>query len=302
VVSGGVEIFGEIRVSVSCNICNRNSARVLFVKNGFVLGRCAYCDLVYVQNPPVTEQLRDLYTFKAGYHESFRDDDAACERYIEVGRRYYDFIKKFKTKGRLLDIGCSAGFFLKVARDLNWETHGLEISEDTAAIARERYGLEVTVGNLQESTFPANYFDVVTLWDVLEHLDDPKKTLFIVNQILNDDGIVVISTPNVDGLFPKLSYKLANLINYWPHPEPPRHLFQFSKKTLNRLLELTGFTLMEIQDERIPIGYTFGSLKELLRSPMRLWYSVVFIPTAFVGPMLQAGDSVIAVAKKSGAE
>ena len=247
------------------------------------------------------EELKRLYSFKAGYHVRFRDDDKECQKYIAEAQRHYEFINRYKKHGRILDIGCSAGFFLKVARDHNWDAHGLDIAEDTAALAAERYGFNVTVGSLEESTFPPNYFDVVTLWDVLEHLDDPKKTLSIVNRIIKDTGILVISTPNIDGLFPKLSYKLARLLDYWPHPEPPRHLFQFSKKTLSHLVELTAFKVIEIQDERIPIGYTFGSLKALLRSPMRLCYSLIFIPVAFAGPILHAGDNVIAVIQKKSA-
>lgn len=271
---------------------------MLFIKKGFILARCGHCDLVYVQNRPSREELKRLYSFKAGYHVKFRDDGRECQTYLSDAKRYYRFLTRYKKPGRLLDIGCSAGFFLKVARDQGWEAQGLELSPDTAALAEERYGLEVTVGTLQESTFPANYFDVVTLWDALEHLDDPKKTLSIVNQILKPDGIVAIATPNIDGLFPALSYKVANLLNYWPHPEPPRHLFQFSKKTLSRLLELTGFKVIHIQDERIPIGYTFGGLKALLRSWLRLGYALVFIPAAWVGPLLRAGDNVFAVAQK----
>ncbi len=286
-------------VRVSCNICDRHSARALFVKKGFVLAQCGHCDLVYVQNQPSREELKRLYSFKSGYHVEFRDNDQACRTYLREARGYYRFIDRYKKRGRLLDIGCSAGFFLKVARDQGWEAQGLELSEDTAALAEKWYGLEVTVGTLRESLFPANHFDVVTLWDVIEHLDDPKKTLFIINQILKPDGIVAIATPNIDGLFPALSYKVANLLNHWPHPEPPRHLFQFSKKTLTRLLELTGFKVSDIQDERIPIGYTFGGLKALLRSPFRLGYALVFIPAAFAGPMLRAGDNVFAVAQKT---
>jgi 2-polyprenyl-3-methyl-5-hydroxy-6-metoxy-1,4-benzoquinol methylase len=243
-----------------------------------------------------------LYTFASGYHKRFRDNDAACATQIAIARQQHDFVKKFKTRGRLLDIGCSAGFFLKVARDFGWETCGLEISEDTAAIATQRYGLQVIVGSLQESTFPPGYFDVVTLWDVLEHLQDPKKTLSIINQILTTDGIVVISTPNIDGLFPRLSYKVAKVINFWRHPEPPRHLFQFSKKTLGRLLERTGFAMSQVRDERIPIGYTFGSPKELIRDPKRLAYSLIFAPAALAGPLLHSGDTLIAVASKVGAK
>jgi 2-polyprenyl-3-methyl-5-hydroxy-6-metoxy-1,4-benzoquinol methylase len=271
---------------------------VLFVKNGFVLVQCEHCALAYVRNPPVTEELHRLYDFKAGYHLCFRDDDKACEEHIAVARQHYGFVRKYITRGRLLDIGCSAGFFLKVARDHKWETYGLEISQGTAALAEERYGLQVTVGSLQEETFDPGYFDVVTMWDVLEHVDDPKKTLTLVNRILKDDGIVAISTPNIDGLFPKLSYKVANFINYWPHPEPPRHLFQFSRKTLGQVLKLTGFKLLAVHDERIPIGYTFGGLMELLRSPKRLVYALMFVPIALAGPILRAGDGLIVIAKK----
>jgi 2-polyprenyl-3-methyl-5-hydroxy-6-metoxy-1,4-benzoquinol methylase len=286
-------------MSVSCNLCDRNSVRALFVKKGFVLGQCKYCNLVYVQNPPLPEELKRLYSFKAGYQVRFRDDDKECQKYIAEAQQHYEFINRYKRRSRILDIGCSAGFFLKVARDHDWDTHGLEISEDSAALAGERYGLNVTIGNLQESTFPPNYFDVITLWDVLEHLDDPKKTLSIANRIIKDSGILVISTPNIDGLFPRLSYRVANLINYWPHPEPPRHLFQFSKKTLGQLLKLTGFTLLEVKSERIPIQYTFGTLQELIRSPKRLFYALIFAPIALAGPMLRAGDSMIVAATKA---
>ena len=288
-------------MGVSCNLCGQDSASVLFVKKGFILGRCAYCELVYVQNPPEAEELRILYSFQAGYHECFRDDEAVCEKQIALAVEHYDLMKTFKAGGRLLDIGCSAGFFLKVARDLGWETYGLELSSDTATLARERYGLEVAVGELQESTFQSNYFDVVTLWDVIEHLADPKKTLSIVQRILKDDGILVISTPNIDGVFPRLSYKIAHLINYWPHPEPPRHLFQFSKKTLGHLLQITGFELLEARDDRIPIDYSFGNVKEVLRSLKKLSYSLVFIPIALAGPLIKAGDNLIVAATKAGA-
>ena len=162
-------------MTVVCNLCGRDSASILFVKRGFVLGRCGHCDLVYVRNPPAKIDLYSLYSFKAGYHQAFQNDGPLCEEQMALSRQHYAFIEKFKIKGRILDIGCSAGFFLKVARDLGWETYGLEISEDTAAIARERYGLKVTVGELQEATFESKYFDVVTLWDVVEHVQDPEQ-------------------------------------------------------------------------------------------------------------------------------
>lgn len=282
----------------SCNLCEQDSASVLFVKKGFTLVRCAHCDLVFVGNPPAKAELAKLYSFESGYHVCFRNDSKDCEKNFAIARRHYQFMKTYKSKGRLLDIGCSAGFFLKVARDYGWETCGLEISKDTATIAQQRYGLRVIINTLDESTFVQNSFDVVTLWDVLEHVDNPKKMLSVVNRILKDDGLILISTPNIDGLFPQLSYKVARIMKHWPHPEPPRHLFQFSRRTLHRLLALTGFTLVEVHDERIPLTYTFPP-KDLLLSPKLLVYALIFFPAALIGPIVHAGDSLIVVAKKA---
>jgi predicted TPR repeat methyltransferase len=79
-----------------------------------------------------------------------------------------------------------------------------------------------------------------------------------VNGVLKEGGLLALSTPNVDGLFPKASYQIGKRIDYWPHPEPPFHLYQFSKQTITALLERTGFRVVEMQDRRIPIGYTYG--------------------------------------------
>jgi len=134
--------------------------------------------------------------------------------------------------------------------------------------------------------------------DVIEHTANPMNTMLAVNKILKPNGLVILSTPNIDGLFPKLSYKAVKIINYWPHPEPPYHLFQFSKKTITRLLAQTGFTPLEIADRRYSIPYTFGNLKSVVRSPKRLLYTAFFLPVLLLGPVVHAGDEMLVVAKK----
>jgi 2-polyprenyl-3-methyl-5-hydroxy-6-metoxy-1,4-benzoquinol methylase len=272
---------------------------VLFVKKRFTLVQCSFCGLVYVSNPPSEMELEKLYSFASGYHLSFRDNELERQKYLNLAKRHYQLIEKHKTPGRILDIGCSVGFFLQVAKEHTWETYGLEISKDTAELAEQRYGLKVLLERLREDSFLPNFFDVVTLWDVIEHVENPRKTMSIINRILKNDGIVAFSTPNIDGLFPKLSYKVANIIHHWPHPEPPRHLFQFSKKTVHELLQRTGFDVLEMHDERIPISYTFGNSKNPLSSPLKFFYAALFIPIALLGPMVRAGDSLIVLAKKA---
>lgn len=186
-----------------------------------------------------------------------------------------------------------------MAKEDGWETYGLEISKDTSEIARKRYGLNVLTGSLKENSFMPNFFDVVTLWDVIELIENPLQMMLLINRILKNDGILAISTPNIDGLFPKLSYKVANIINYWRHPEPPYNLFQFSKKTLYNLLKLTGFNLLEVHDNRILITYSFGSFKTNIRSLKRCLYSAFFIPIALVGPWIHSGDKITVIVKKA---
>src|SRR5690349_22293158 len=137
---------------------------------------------------------------------------------------------RHQRSGRLLDVGCSAGFFLKVARDRGFDVHGLEIPADTAALARERYDVDVQVGTLDDAHFEPGSFDVVTMWDVIEHVRDPVGAMSTVARLLKPGGIAALMTPNVEGLFPRLSYRVADRVGFWPHPEPPAHLFQFGKQ------------------------------------------------------------------------
>ena len=284
---------------IPCLLCNNELPGTIFIKAGFNIVQCPSCGLVYVGNPPTEAELQELYSFKSGYHTLFGVNNSQAEQnQLKLANRHFGFLGKYKTAGRLLDIGCSAGFFLKTARDNGWETCGIELSEDTSRIARERYKLEVSTGTIEEVSLEPNSFDVVTMWDLIEHTVNPVNTMLAANSVLKPGGLVLLSTPNIDGLFPKLSYKVSKIINYWPHPEPPHHLFQFSKKTLTRLLTETGFIPLEIADRRYSIPYTFGNLKSVIRSPKRLLYAAVFSPVMLLGPVINAGDEMLVVAKK----
>jgi len=282
-----------------CNLCNSSLSNPIFSKNGFNLVKCLSCGLVYVENQPSDEEFKRIYSFKAGYHKCFQSIVSwQTRKQLSFGKRHYEYIKKYRKKGRILDLGCSAGFFLKAAKENGWETIGIDISHDTAEIARKRYGLNVLTGILNEGIFPAGYFDVVSMWDVVEHINDPVKTVAIINKILAPGGMLILSTPNIDGLFPKMAYRMSGRMNDWLHPEPPHHLFQFSKKTIAKLLETSGFKLLEIYDKRISIAYTFKSFK-LLEWPLkRLLYFILLIPVSIFGPMVGSGDLMIVIAEK----
>lgn len=282
-----------------CIICGHSDHAHVFTKQGFELVRCCFCDLVFVSKQPDVDEIKKIYSFDAGYHKKYACEEGDLKWETERARRHMSDIRRHKASGRLLDVGCSAGFFLKEARAAGWEVCGVELSEDTAAIARRRFGLDVRTGMLTDDLFVPGSFDMVTLWDVVEHLKDPISVLATAKQLLKRDGVLFIETPNIDGLFPRLSYKVAALLDYWPHPEPPGHLFQFSKKTVGRLLERAGLQVVEIYDWRIPLFYSFGSPATLMHLPKRLAYAMAFAPFAMIGPMLGQGDSLVVAAMKA---
>lgn len=284
---------------IPCPLCKGTAREVIFSKKGFDLVRCGSCNLAYLGKPPTTTDLQKLYSFEAGYQNDFANTSSTQVKFhTKVARLSLAALQKYRTNGRLLDIGCSAGFFLKEAAAVGWEANGLEYSPDTAAVAARIPGLHIKTGTLDDANYEAKFFDVVTLWDVIEHVPDPVQMMQGVHRILQDDGLVAISTPNIDGLFPQLSYRIAKQLDYWPHPEPPHHLLQFSGQTLGLLLARAGFEIVATETKCIPLTFSFD-LKNLLRRSPKLWlYTAAFLPTAVLGPWLGAGDWLFVFAKK----
>ena len=284
---------------IPCPLCKGTAREVIFTKKGFDLVRCGSCNLAYLGKPPTAEELQKLYSFAAGYQKDFADTSSLEVRFHQkVARLSLEALQKHRTSGKILDVGCSAGFFLKEAAAHDWEAHGLEYSADTAAVAARIPGLQITTGTLDDAQYAAKSFDVVTLWDVIEHIPDPVHTMQGVHRILQDDGLVAISTPNIDGLFPQLSYRVAKRFDYWPHPEPPHHLLQFSGQTLGLLLARAGFEIVATETKCIPLTFSFD-LKNLWRRSPKLWlYTAAFLPPAVLGPWLGAGDWLFVFAKK----
>jgi SAM-dependent methyltransferase len=255
---------------------------------------------VFVANPPTEEELEQFYSFETGYHQNLRDDPDAIAYRFEMAEERYGAIAGHAQPGRLLDVGATAGFFVHAAASHGWDAHGIELSDDTASIARERYGLDVTTGRLEQVGLPSESFDAVTLWDIIEHVLDPLDTMRRVAAALKPGGIVAISTPNIDGLYPRASYRIGRLIHHWPAVEPPAHLSQFSTRTLTDLLDRAGFDVVAVKHESQPLAYTFGGRDAFRgrRGLRALAYAAVFAPLAWLGPRVRAGDEIEVVARK----
>lgn len=157
----------------------------------------------------------------------------------------------------VLDVGASSGAWLEVAADAGLEGTGIELGSATAAAARER-GLDIRTGTFAEANggLGERRFALVTFWDVLEHLRDPRHELALARARLAPGGVLAASFPNCEGLYPRLTHRLfARTIGVWEYPELPVHLYDFAPSTARRLLEAAGFEVVAMRTFPTPYGF-----------------------------------------------
>jgi SAM-dependent methyltransferase len=150
-------------------------------------------------------------------------------------------ILPWRGEGRVLDVGCGAGGNLKTLQDQGWDVYGIEISELAAAHARDLVGGQIHAGTLATAPFECKMFDMIFMSHSLEHLPSPADALQRVNALLMDDGLLVVSVPNVNSLEVKLFGW------WWFGWDPPRHFYHFGKTTLTELLTQTGFKVQQFR-------------------------------------------------------
>ncbi len=266
-------------MSFCCILCGERSYRILYpssldpkIERGeliFSTGRrvavhgqivkCARCGLV------CTFPRDDGKTLATAY-ESLNDPEYLDERSARIinASRHLKFVQRFKNgQGRLLDVGCSVGFFLSVARKGGWGITGIEPSHWAAEIARTEYGIEsVSEGFLEQKKFADASFDVVTLWDVLEHLANPALALAIIARLLKSDGVLYLNLPNIDSLSARMLGPRWVLFLR-------EHFWYFSPRTIRLFLEERGFLVLAVKPNRVTYSLR-GILKRLSQydSPM----------------------------------
>lgn len=194
--------------------------------------------MVWDPNPP--ENLKSVYTKNYFLSHKPKVGYANYSEGMKISRRtFYERIKKINEKigdkTRMLDIGSAFGDSLLEARKLGWkEVYGVEISEYAVKVSRKR-GLNIKMGTLVEARYPSNYFDAVTLQDVIEHVRAPKAEVKEIYRILKPGGIIFIVAPDAGNILRRL------LGPHWYHYQPGEHLMYFSRKTLARVLGDANF-------------------------------------------------------------
>jgi 2-polyprenyl-3-methyl-5-hydroxy-6-metoxy-1,4-benzoquinol methylase len=219
-----------------CPICGQTGAREWLCApdrlhgrpDEYTLARCEACSLVWLINPPRPEEMHLHYT--DAYHRLISSAGDPAKRWKERKAN----LAQFRQSGALLDLGCSSGSFLSSMRDESWKLYGVEMSAECAKAAEIRTGAEVFVGDVLAAPFLPKSFDIITCFDVLEHLYKPREVMEKVAAWLKPDGIFYVQVPNID------SAEARVFRTYWHGLELPRHLFHYSPPSLRHLAKVSG--------------------------------------------------------------
>lgn len=230
-----------------CLLCHSKEYKILYndvsdylLKNnqkGYTYVKCTECGLVFMNPHP---SLQEIINYYPDEYEPYRVSHSRIANLLSLHSSWkrYRFIKPYKNSGKLLDIGCSTGTFLNYLKHKGgWDVYGVEMNENAAKIGLEK-GINIKIGHFEQVEFDPQSFDVVTLWDVLEHMYDPITVLNKIHQLLKPGGILVIRVPNMDSIDAKIFKK------YWAGLDAPRHLYVFTKFTLHKLLFQSNFSVL----------------------------------------------------------
>jgi len=231
-----------------CPICGRVGAlewlrapdRLHGRQAKYTLVRCRGCSLVWLSVPPKPAEMHLHYT--DAYHKLI---SAAGDNPARWKERKAD-LAQHKHSGALLDLGCSSGSFLEFMRSDSWKLYGIEMSAEGARAAEKRSGAQVFVGNIVDAPFPRESFDLITCFDVLEHLYEPRRVMARVGEWLKPGGVFYVQVPNVD------SAEARVFGSYWHGFELPRHLFHYSPASLKFLAESAGLREVLLETRRNP--------------------------------------------------
>jgi len=194
-----------------------------------------------------------------------------------------------KQGGAVLDVGCGSGAFLAALGRLGHEIHGIERPGPAYNRAAQVLGIRLSAAGLRADSLPRSFFAAVTFWHVLEHLKDPEHALRTSLEVLEPDGLLFLEVPNVG------SYQARLFGARWLHFDPPRHIHQFTRDSLERLLDRTGFEIVQHGTYSLQMG-AFGWLQGLLDThihPANLFYQMLLTRGRCRGTALAKAWSVV---------
>ncbi len=233
-----------------CPVCKSADLKELKGFSKVFLTKCARCSFVFSRKKPSLEELTTFYD-QYSYGEDYYSSPITRKRFNELLTTF----EPYRQTNRLLDVGCGTGDFLLAARDRGWECSGTEFSPKAVEICRKK-GLNVLQGDLKSLTGQLPVFDVITSFEVIEHINTPREEMETIKEHLRPGGMFYLTTPNFNSLIRMLLGNRYDAIVF------PEHLSYFSPTSLKFLMHAAGFHKIKL----ITTGFSFSRFRNALFS------------------------------------
>ncbi|MDR3458566.1 MAG: class I SAM-dependent methyltransferase [Verrucomicrobiae bacterium] len=229
---------------VNCALCGRAESDLVFSvpslrlrtePRSFELRRCRSCGLVRLSPRPVAEAMALLYQ-PQHYTAPRRDLVRRLEGLIL--RERVSYVRSHTRGHRILDVGCGTGSLLQALSMAGYDVHGLEPYQDALAGVPEGLRSRIQCRPFEAADYPADNFDIITLWHVLEHLARPVETLQSIRKFLKADGTLLLEVPNF------ASREARWLGRHWYNLDAPYHFWHFTPETLEAVVQRAGFQVV----------------------------------------------------------
>ncbi len=231
-----------------CKVCESQNTNYKFsLTDKHKIFACKNCKVEFMEPQLNDVEITELYSEQ--YYKSWGisgdlENKISRQMKIDTFLLRLNLIQKKITSGKVLDIGCATGFFLEAAQTLGYEPFGVELSEYSSTVAKKKFGNEnIFHGKLEDCTFALNSFNVITMFDLLEHVRIPSHTLAQASRLLANDGIIVITTPDNSSFSNKLMGKK------WTHYKK-EHFYYFDYHSLHHLSLKNGLEILHVEKSK----------------------------------------------------
>ncbi len=241
-------LYLHMSEAMICAVCGGKVHRTVFVKDGFTHVKCCACGFIFV-NPTAKDKYRDHFFGKL-YRTWTKVLLTPEQESMDAGKFKYglEFIEKHMPgKGLLVDIGAGSGLFLETAKNNGWDVSGIEFNSEAVKVIQKRK-IKVFAKSLEDNIYAVNSVDVVTIWEVLEHINHPVAFIKQVRNILKPGGLLFICVPNINALVTRILQEKSRTFG------GSSHVNFFSIDTLSRLAKKNNFKVLETDNVISELG------------------------------------------------
>jgi 2-polyprenyl-3-methyl-5-hydroxy-6-metoxy-1,4-benzoquinol methylase len=298
-------VICEERKSFICRLSVKNT-RNEFKEDVFRYYSCPSCSVMLIYPTISLKNIESIYDKEYYTELGSPVKNSFVQKILQIKffSSYEEFTTSYRKKnGKLLDIGCGTGEFVKNMKSRGYDTFGLEPYSESVKLTRKLIGKEKVIrGYIKDIRKFPNSFDIITMWHVLEHTYEPLKEVKMIYQKLNEDGLLIFEVPSSDSFVLKLFKD-----SYTWHMVPEHNIY-FTKKSLIKLLKKSGFSIIKIYSPPralLNLSYSLKSLmhKKKYSKEMILFVFYTSIPlsvvTVWLSSLVQRGEVIRVVASKN---